>query len=49
MEQLAAAILNDKERARVEHTAELLLKLVHLSEEEVDEMLVHKEAKKAQK
>lgn len=47
---LAAAILEDEaHRERVEHTAELLLKLANLSDEEVDDMLVHKEAKKAQK
>jgi acyl carrier protein len=38
---LAAAILEDEtQRERVEHTAELLLKVADLSDEEVDELLV---------
>jgi acyl-coenzyme A synthetase/AMP-(fatty) acid ligase/acyl carrier protein len=47
---LAAAILEDEaERERVERTAELLLKLATLSDEEVDDLLATKEHKKAQK
>ncbi len=44
---LAAAILEDgAERERVERTAELLLKLASLSDEEVDDMLATKKAQK---
>ncbi len=40
---LAAAILEDEtQRERVEHTAELLLKVADLSDEEVDELLVRR-------
>jgi amino acid adenylation domain-containing protein len=47
---LAAAILEDEaERERVERTAELLLKLATLSDEEVDDLLVTKEHKRAPK
>ena len=46
VEQLAAAILNDKERARVEHTAELLLKLATLSDEDAAQLLATKKHKK---
>jgi amino acid adenylation domain-containing protein len=47
---LAAAILEDEaERERVERTAELLLKLATLSDEEVDDLLATKEHKRAQK
>jgi len=47
---LAAAILEDEaERERVERTAEILLKLATLSDEEVDDLLATKEHKKAQK
>jgi amino acid adenylation domain-containing protein len=47
---LAAAILEDEaERERVESTAEILLKLATLSDEEVDDLLATKEHKKAQK
>ncbi len=43
---LAAAILEDEtERERVERTAELLLTLANLSDEEVDDMLAAKEGK----
>jgi amino acid adenylation domain-containing protein len=46
---LAATILEDEtERARVDQTAELLLKLANLSDEEVDDLLATK-AQKAQK
>lgn len=49
VERLARAILNDSaERARVEHTAELLLKLSTLSDDEADDLISHKEARKAQ-
>ena len=41
MAGLAAAILEDEtQRERVEHTAELLLKLADLSDKEVDGLLV---------
>jgi amino acid adenylation domain-containing protein len=44
---LAAAILDDEaERERVERTAELLLKVARLSDEEVDHMLATKKAQK---
>jgi amino acid adenylation domain-containing protein len=47
---LAASILEDEaKRERVERTAELLLKLATLSDEEVDDLLATKEHKKAQK
>jgi len=47
--RLATAILEDEgHRERVERTAELLLKLVNLSDEEVDDLISHKEARKAQ-
>jgi amino acid adenylation domain-containing protein len=46
VEQLAAAILNDKERARVQHTAELLLKLATLSDEDAAQLLATKKHKK---
>jgi len=47
---LATAILEDEaERERVERTAEILLKLATLSDEEVDDLLATKEHKKAQK
>jgi acyl carrier protein len=47
---LAAAILeNEAERERVERTAELLLKLATLSDEEVDDLLATREHKRAQK
>jgi len=46
---LAASILEDEaERERVERTAEILLKLAILSDEEVDDLLATKEHKKAQ-
>jgi amino acid adenylation domain-containing protein len=46
---LATAILEDEvHRERVERTAELLLKLANLSDEEVDDLMSHKEARKAQ-
>jgi acyl carrier protein len=46
---LATAILEDEvHRERVERTAELLLKLANLSDEEVDDLISHKEARKAQ-
>jgi amino acid adenylation domain-containing protein len=46
---LAAGILEDEaQRKRVERTAELLLKLANLSDEEVDDLISHKEAQKAQ-
>jgi acyl carrier protein len=42
---LAASILEDEaKRARVERTAELLLKLANLSDEEVDDLIQHKAA-----
>ncbi|HKN82930.1 MAG TPA: phosphopantetheine-binding protein, partial [Pyrinomonadaceae bacterium] len=45
---LAAAILeNEADRERVERTAELLLKLAKLSDEEVDELLATKKHKRA--
>src|SRR5205085_11348463 len=45
---LAAAILeNEAEHERVERTAELLLKLAALSDEEVDELLARKKHKRA--
>lgn len=45
---LATAILEDEaHRERVERTAELLLQLASLSDEEVDELMSHKEAQKA--
>ena len=48
MAGLATAILEDEaHRERVERTAELLLKLANLSDEEVDDLISHKEAKKA--
>ena len=44
----AASILEDEpKRERVERTAELLLKLANLSDEEVDDLISHKEAQKA--
>ncbi len=47
---LAATILEaEAERERVERTAEILLKLATLSDEEVDDLLATKEHKKAQK
>jgi len=47
---LAASILEDEaKRERVETTADLLLKLATLSDEEVDDLLATKEHKKAQK
>jgi len=47
---LAASILEDEaKRERVERTAELLLKLATLSDEEVDDLLAIKEHKKAQR
>jgi amino acid adenylation domain-containing protein len=47
---LAAAILEDEaERERVECSAEILLKLATLSDEEVDDLLATKEHQKAQK
>jgi amino acid adenylation domain-containing protein len=50
VERLAEAILNDPiERERVEYTAELLLKLSTLSDDEAEELISHKEAQKAQK
>ena len=50
VERLAATILNDpRERERVEQTAELLLKLARLSNDEVEDLISHKEAQKAQK
>ena len=50
MAGLAASILEDEaKRERVERTAELLLKLATLSDEEVDDLLATKEHKKAQK
>lgn len=46
---LAASILEDEaRRERVERTAELLLKLANLSDEEVDDLISDKEAQKAQ-
>jgi len=46
---LAASILEDEaKRARVERTAELLLKLADLSDEEVDDLIQHKAAQEAQ-
>jgi len=47
---LAASILEDEaKRERVERTAELLLKLANLSDEEVDDLVSQKETQKAQK
>jgi len=47
---LAASILEDEvHRERVERTAELLLKLASLSDEEVDDLVSQKETQKAQK
>jgi len=47
---LAASVLEDEaKRERVERTAELLLKLANLSDEEVDDLISRKEAQKAQK
>jgi surfactin family lipopeptide synthetase A len=48
--RLATAILEDEgHRERVERTAELLLKLANLSDDEVDDLISHREAQKAQK
>ena len=45
----AAAILEDEaHRERVERTAELLLQIASLSDEEVDDLISHKEVQKAQ-
>jgi acyl carrier protein len=45
---LATAILEDEaHRDRVERTAELLLKIASLSDEEVDELISRKEAQRA--
>jgi hypothetical protein len=47
---LATSILEDEVHGeRVERTAELLLKVASLSDEEVDDLLGHKEAQKIQK
>jgi acyl carrier protein len=47
---LATAILEDEaHRDRVERTAELLLKIANLSDEEVDDLISHKKAQRAQK
>ena len=47
---LAASILEDEvHRERVERTAELLLKLASMSDEEVDDLVSQKETQKAQK
>jgi hypothetical protein len=47
VERLGHAILNNpSERERVEHTADLLLKLLTLSDEEADDLIGHKEAQK---
>ena len=48
IEQLAETILNDSgERARVEQTAELLLKLSQLSDEDAGKLLVHENISRA--
>lgn len=47
--RLATSILEDEvQRERVERTAELLLKVASLSDEEVDDLLSHNQAQKAQ-
>jgi amino acid adenylation domain-containing protein len=47
VERLGHAILNNpSERERVEHTADLLLKLLTLSDDEADDLIGHKEAQK---